>query len=199
MSAYFHKVCGNWDFYPIEICWNGCYGQLILNSLGKQNKKSTWRLTGMKNCNLKPSRGKIHSGGENLWEALVQKVNCCLKTVQTLLYSSQLNCCSLTRNIFHSSAFALTVHGTLPLSFCEYKAVSLITGCILVALDKINLHLTLFIFKCWLMCSVSLCLKYPNPLQPYQLHCSGGTQRGWILTLFSRCFNEQNSRKLTSF
>lgn len=28
----------------------------------------------MKNWNLKYSRGKTHSGGENVWEALVQKV-----------------------------------------------------------------------------------------------------------------------------
>lgn len=54
-----------------------------------------------------------------------------------------------------SSAFVLIVCGTLVLLF-KYKAVSLITGHISLVLDKINLHLTLLIFKNWFMSSLSV-------------------------------------------
>lgn len=102
------------------------------------------------------------------------------------------------RNFFHSSAFALNCAWDFGTSILlKSKAVSLIIGHISVALDKINLHLTWLILKHWLMFSLSLCLKYPDPLQPYQLHYSRHVQHGLIFTLFSRYLNEQNSRNFT--
>lgn len=102
------------------------------------------------------------------------------------------------RYVFLSSAFVLTVRGTLVL-LLKYKAVSLIVGHISLVLDKINLHVALLIFKSWLMSSFSLCLKYLGLLQSCQLHCSGGAQHGWILALLSRYFSELNGRKFISF